>query len=141
MGRVNALIPEVLSVLRDSRSTPAGPLLYRYLVATDVDSPFSVEVGFPTARFIPCEGSAHPGTIPAGRYATYRHLGHPDNLRNSFDLLEHWIDQSGEQPDTEIVNDERRWAGRFEFYLTNPEDQPDPNKWEIELAWKLKDNT
>ncbi|MFD2026891.1 hypothetical protein [Promicromonospora aerolata] len=31
------------------------------------------------------------------------------------------------------------WAGRFEFFLTNPDDQPDRSRWDTELAFKLAD--
>ncbi len=38
-----------------------------------------------------------------------------------------------------MIDGQWRWAGRFEFYLTDPNEEPDPNKWEIDLAWKLRD--
>ncbi len=44
------------------------------------------------------EGRAHPGTIPAGRYATLRHAGHPDTLRDSFATLEGWMAEKAENP-------------------------------------------
>jgi effector-binding domain-containing protein len=138
-GKVNALIPEVLSVMDENKVAPDGPLFYRYLVATDPDSLFTVEVGFPTERFVPCVGRARADTIPAGRYATLRHAGHPDRLRDSFAVLQEWIAEQGEEPDTAVVDGQCRWAGRFEFYLTDPKEQPDPYSWEIDLAWKLQD--
>ena len=138
-GKVNALIAEVLDVMGANQLAPDGPLFYRYLVATDPEQPFVVEVGFPTGRFVPCAGRAHPGTIPAGRYATLRHAGHPDKLRDSFAVLERWIAEQGQAADNEMTDGHCRWAGRFEFYLTDPERQPDPNMWEIDLAWKLRD--
>src|SRR4051812_37961153 len=80
-GEVNALVPRVLNIMAENGLAPSGPLFYRYLVATDLASPFVVEVGFPTDRFAPCKGRAHPGMMPAGRYATLRHAGHPHKLR------------------------------------------------------------
>lgn len=138
-GQVNALIPEVLAILASTHSAPAGPLLYRYREIGNLAAPLVVEVGFPTDRFIPCEGRAHPDTVPAGRYLTYRHVGRPDTMSESFALLERWLVEHGERADAETVGDRTRWAGRFEFYLTNPEEQPDPSTWEIDLAWRLRD--
>lgn len=138
-GKVNALIPEVLGIMGDNGVVPDGPLLYRYLVATDFDSAFTVEVGFPTEGFVRRPGRSHSGTIPAGRYVTLRHVGHPDRLRDSFAALEAWIAENGEEPDVEMIDGQCRWAGRFEFYLTDPNDQPDRDKWEIDVEWKLRD--
>ena len=30
-------------------------------------------------------------------------------------------------------------GARFEFYLTNPAEQPDPEQWYTEIAYQLKD--
>lgn len=75
------------------------------------------EVGFSTGRFVPCNGPAHPGTVPAGRYAHVPAHGHADRLGDSFDLLECWIKENDKEPDAETVDGQRRWARRFEFYL------------------------
>jgi hypothetical protein len=32
------------------------------------------------------------------------------------------------------------WGGRFEFYLTDPAEQPDREKWSIEIAYLLRDD-
>ena len=30
-----------------------------------------------------------------------------------------------------------QWVARLEFYLTDPDDEPDMNKWETELAFRV----
>jgi hypothetical protein len=32
------------------------------------------------------------------------------------------------------------WKARVEFYLTDPDDEPDLEKWETELAFKVADS-
>lgn len=34
-------------------------------------------------------------------------------------------------------NEEVVWDGRFEFYPTDPAVEPDPERWEIEVAYLL----
>jgi hypothetical protein len=38
-------------------------------------------------------------------------------------------------------NGEERWVSRLEFYLTDPSQEPDMNKWETQLAFRLSDET
>lgn len=35
--------------------------------------------------------------------------------------------------------DGEHWAARLEIYHTNPAEQPDMSKWEIELQFRLRD--
>jgi hypothetical protein len=34
---------------------------------------------------------------------------------------------------------EEVWGGRVEFYITDPGEEPDPAKWETELAFLVAD--
>lgn len=137
-GRVNALIPEVFGWLAEREIQPAGPMLYRHRVCGDMDVPFHVEVGVPMPAPIAGTGRIVAGEIPAGRYATLLHTGHPDRLRTAIAELDAWGSEQGLQWDNRVEDGDEVWGGRFEFYLTDPAVEPDPEKWSIEVAYLLR---
>lgn len=134
-GSVNALVPEVYGWLAARGITPADALFYRYRVIGSMDEKFDVEVGVPVAEpiAVPVEGDGRvvAGAKPAGRYAVRVHRGHPDSIsRTHLDLLA-WTEEQG----FPAVRDGETWGGVFESYRTDPEVEPDPAKWETELAF------
>ncbi|MBA9002492.1 GyrI-like domain-containing protein [Thermomonospora cellulosilytica] len=136
-GRVNALVPEVFGWLAEQGVPPAGPLFYRYRVAGDMDRPFRLEVGVPTPAPVTGDGRVIAGTIPAGRYATLLHQGHPDKLFGSITALLRWADERGLKWRNTREGDQEVWGGCFEYYLTDPAEEPDMDNWSIELAYLL----
>ena len=75
-------MPEVFGWLAARGVQPAGAPFFRYHTI-DMERELEIEVGVPVPR-----GSAVPasddevtaGVLPAGRYATVAHVGHPDQL-------------------------------------------------------------
>ena len=63
------------------------------------------------------------------------HHGHPDSLHATCAALEAW--GASEGVGFAQGESERRvtWHGRYEFYLSNPAEQPDPNSWTTEVAY------
>jgi DNA gyrase inhibitor GyrI len=123
-------IPELAAWLPANGLQIAGAPFFRYYVI-DMEGEIQLEVGFPVASTTEGEGDIRPGELPAGRYASITHHGHPDRLMQATaDLLAHdlpWDVEDG------------RWAARLEVYHTNPVEQPDMNEWDTELLFKLKD--
>lgn len=130
-GSVNALVPEILGWLAERNIQPAGALFYRHRVVGGMDEKFEVEVGVPVAAEIHGDGRVVAGAKPEGRYAVRVHHGHPDNIRFTHQDLVAWATEQGSPP----VRDGEVWVGMFESYLTNPDDEPDPDRWETELAY------
>jgi effector-binding domain-containing protein len=84
------------------------------------------------------DGDVRSGVLPAGRYATVTHLGHPDQLIDATAALLDWAAEQGLQWDMSETDDGQRWGGcRLEVYNTDPAEEPDMNKWETELAFRL----
>src|SRR6185503_5455229 len=46
----------------------------------DMGGELEIEVGIPVPTPVEGEGEIVAGTLPAGRYATVRHVGHPEEL-------------------------------------------------------------
>jgi effector-binding domain-containing protein len=77
------------------------------------------------------------GVLPAGRYATLRHTGHPDALLGVTAALLEWAGKEGLAWDVTSTPDGDRWAARLEIYETDPAVEPDMTKWTTQLAFRL----
>jgi effector-binding domain-containing protein len=136
-GTVTPLVAEVFGWLGQRGVEPAGPPFFRYWVVGDAEREFDLEVGVPVARGVPCEGRVVSGTIPAGSYATLVHTGHPDRLVRSLAAMEEWRRRERVAWSMRRRGEAEVWGGRFESYLTDPAEQPDLERWSIELAYLL----
>jgi effector-binding domain-containing protein len=140
MQEIGAVLPpligEVFTFLQRQGVPPAGAPFFRYLVV-DMDKQLDMEVGWPIASTMSGNGRISAGVIPAGRYATLVHTGHPDELMGVTAALFAWGQQNG------IVwqksADGQTWGARLEFYLTDPAVEPDMRKWQTELAFLAAD--
>ena len=134
-GRANALVGEVFDWLARQGVPPGGPPFFRYRTIGGMDAPFDLEVGVPVARPLGGDSPVIAGHRPAGAYAVAVHTGHPDRLDGAHEELQAWVrDQDlrvamGEEGDV--------WEARFESFLTDPAQQPDLERWSIEIAYLL----
>ncbi|MFE7774322.1 GyrI-like domain-containing protein [Streptomyces sp. NPDC057445] len=132
-------LPEIFGWLASYGTAPAGAPFFRFF-AIDMDGESKVEAGVPVASAPEPEGDIIVGALPAGRYATLRHVGHPDGLFDSIKRLREWAVAEGVEWD--LITDPdgvERWGCRIESYLTDPAVEPDMSKWEMELAFRLAD--
>ncbi|HEX5296790.1 MAG TPA: GyrI-like domain-containing protein [Streptosporangiaceae bacterium] len=77
------------------------------------------------------------GVLPAGRYATVTHTGHPSELVEVTGALLDWGAEQRLTWDMSPSGDGERWGARLEFYLTDPVEEPDMSKWQTQLAFRL----
>lgn len=135
---VEVLVPatdQVIQWLAAQGIQPAGAPLWKYNVI-DMEHEMEIEVGVPTASLIDGSGEVKSGVLPAGRYASLHHTGHPDELAAATGALLDWAKQQGLSFD---ISADDRWAARLEIYETDPDDEPDMTKWETTLAFRLAD--
>lgn len=131
-------LPGLFGWLAERGIAPAGPPFFRYLVI-DMERELDVEAGVPVATPIDGDGEVLAGELPAGRYAATTHVGHPDEL---IAVTGAFLDEAAAQGlSFDATETERgtRWGCRLELLLTNPAEQPDMNKWETTLAFRLVD--
>ncbi|HSU36970.1 MAG TPA: GyrI-like domain-containing protein [Propionibacteriaceae bacterium] len=139
MGEVlPPLIDEVFAWLTAHGGQPAGPPFWRYRVI-NMAALLDIEVGVATTDLVEPEGEVVTGMLPAGRYASVEHTGHPDSLMAATRELLDWADEEGLVFDHVEQDDGDHWECRLELYLTDPADEPDLNEWVTELAFKLAD--
>jgi RNA polymerase sigma-70 factor (ECF subfamily) len=131
-------IPVLAGWLGQRGIAPAGAPFLRYVVI-DMAGELVVEAGFPVAAPVEGDGEVFAGVLPAGRYASAVHVGHPSGLYDAATELNAWADGRGLRWDVEQTPAGDRFACRLECYHTDPRVQPDMDKWETELVFKLAD--
>jgi effector-binding domain-containing protein len=132
------LHPQVFAWLGERGIPPAGPPFWKYDVI-DMERALQVEVGVPVAAPLDGDDRVLAGVLPAGRYATLRHTGHPDGLYDATVALLNWTGQQNLDLDVSPDEDGEHWAARLEIYETDPAVEPDMTKWTTQLAFRLAD--
>jgi effector-binding domain-containing protein len=139
MGEIAAFarrFGEVFGWLDGHGLAPAGPPFFKYNVI-DMARELEMEAGVPIATVTDGDDQIVAGVLPAGRYATLTHVGHPSELMAATKALLDWAAEQGLTWDITPSEDGDRWACRLENYLTDPEQEPDMSKWVTQLAFKL----
>jgi hypothetical protein len=139
MGGLGAVIPaaldEVAARLAARGVVPVGPPLTRYRVI-DMDGMLRVENGWPVADLRGAPDGLVLDTLPGGLYgaATYRDVR--EGVAANAALLD-WGAEHGHEWDRWDTADGDAFASRAEFFLTGPEDDPDPESWLTEVVIKV----
>ncbi len=136
LGSVGARLGEVFGWLAARGVPPAGAPFFKYNVI-DMARELEVEAGVPVAAAVDGDDHVLTGVLPAGRYATLAHAGHPDKLLGATKALLDWAPEQGLTWDMSPSDAGERWGCRLEIYLTNPSEEPDMNKWQTQLAFRL----
>jgi effector-binding domain-containing protein len=139
---IDAGFPEVFGWLGQHGIEPAGPPFIRYNVV-DMDGDLEVELAVPVAAEAAQaaggeEGRVRAGVLPGGRYVRLLHTGHFDGLVGANATLQQWAADHGVA--LASTPDQRHWAGRVECYRTDPRAEPDPAKWETEVAYLISED-
>lgn len=132
------LIGEVFGWLAARDIPPSGAPFFKYNVI-DMEGELEIEVGVSVASEVTGDERVRGGVLPAGRYATLHHIGHPSTLVDATEALLTWARQSGLSWDTSDTDGSERWTARLEEYPVGPDDTPDMDKYEADLAFKLAD--
>lgn len=140
MSELPKVIPEltgqVFAWMDKNGLAPAGAPFIRYHVinmATKLD----IEIGAPVARGASGDGRVEPGVLPAGRYAKLIYIGDYAGLMDANAKLLEWGAKQGLKWDQSEVTAGDAFGARFESYLKDPMNEPDPTKYETEVAIRL----
>jgi effector-binding domain-containing protein len=129
-------IAEVFGWLGARGVAPAGAPFLKYNVI-DMARQLEIEAGVPVAAPVDGDGAVFSAMLPAGRYATLIHVGHPSGLVDATARLLERASEQGLAFDMAERDGAEQWACRLEIYLTDPSQEPDMDKWETQLAFKL----
>ena len=134
---VDQAFPELFGWLAGTGTAPAGPPFIRFLVI-DMEALLQLELGVPVAGPVPESGRIRPGVLPAGRYAVLRHTGNYDGLIDANAALQRWAQDHGLDFDVTDTPEGSAWGSRLEEYITDPSKEPDPAKWETDVAYRIR---
>lgn len=142
MQELGTVIPQLLGevfvwVEKQQGATLAGAPFIRYYVI-DMAAKLDIELGVPLATPLAGDGRVAAGLIPAGRYATLTYTGVANGIPGNAALL-NWGNGQGLRWDTWATERGDAFGARYESFLTRPEDEPDPAKWQTEVAIRLAD--
>ncbi|NIJ54422.1 GyrI-like domain-containing protein [Dyadobacter arcticus] len=131
------LIPEVKEWMNHHRIEPAGVDFFHYK-SMNVQGEMGCEVGFTVHALVQGDGRIVGGAFPAGTYASIVYTGDFKNMMEGHMALESWIKTQGLKEKTTTSEGLVEWGGRTEFYLIDPDNEPDPNKWQTEIMFLLQ---
>lgn len=137
-GQVNALVGELVGWLEKRDETLAGAPFYRFDEIGDDTEPFSLMVEIPTESQLSGDERVQAGTVPGGTYAVTIHEGHPDDPGQSHAKLQAWPGEQGHELARSVEGDSDVWEGRYEHYLTDPDEEPDPVEWSTEITYVVE---
>lgn len=131
-------IPVLVAWLAERGHATAGAPFLRYHVI-DMEAELDLEAGVPVTAPLPVEGDVLAGELPAGRYVSYRHVGHPQELLAVTAGVIGWTENRGLSLDSTRTDAGERWTSRLEVFHSNPMEVPDPADWETEVAMRIAD--
>jgi effector-binding domain-containing protein len=137
VGVIPQMAGEVVEWVAKQGSEVEGPLYIRYCdiampVKMEVEVGFFVKPGLPTG-----DESVTVGEMPAGRYLSTRYIGPYDGLMDATACVVGFAKEKGIRWDSWETADGEGFASRFELYLTDPDEDPDPQTWITDIAIKV----
>ena len=97
------------------------------------------EAGFPVNEALEGDGYVRAGVFPAGNYASIIYTGDFKDMMQAHIALENYIKEQGLVEKSATEEGRTEWGGRTEFYLVDPELEPNPEKWQTEIVFLLED--
>lgn len=126
-GILREILPEVWGYVESHELKPVGPPFTRFY--SYVDGVVDLEGGIPVENTADGEGRVKPSELPGGTVATTIHTGPYEKLPEAHDALHGWMREHKKES-----------AGsQWEFYITDPGEEPDPARWKTELIWPIRD--
>ncbi len=130
--------PELFAWLGKQGVSPSSAPFIRYHVI-NMPGMLDVELGVPVAAAVSGDSRVSAGVLPAGRYATLLYTGPYDGLMEANRVLIDWAKDNGLAWDRWDDEHGDAFRSRLEIYHTDPAAEPDPQKWQTEVAIKLAD--
>lgn len=104
-------MPELFGWLGARGIEPVGAPFFKYNVI-DMERELEVEAGVPVAAPVEGDGTVFGGILPAGRYASVTHVGHPDELLDVTSALLDWAAAQSLALDQSDTDRGQRWGSR-----------------------------
>ena len=132
------VLPSVFSRLwawmegRGVRSMGVPFVRYRTVDRSGAVARFGFEVGFPAGAGVEGDEGVVAGQLPAGTYVVALYTGPYTGLREANAGVFDWARREGVS--LQQSGDGVEWGAWLEFCITDPSREPDPAKWQTEIA-------
>jgi effector-binding domain-containing protein len=140
MNSLNTMIPRFMPKLQDWAShhglKQVGAIFFRYHFV-DMKKGLDVEVGFITDKIVKGDNGVTTGLIPSGDYVSLTHFGNYSGLVQPNAALQTWAKKEGLTFKMAKGKLGEEFVSRIEFYKTDPEKEPNPDKWETEILYMI----
>lgn len=115
----------VIAAAQAQHAYPTGPpfALYHGMPTDTVD----VEAGFPITPNFSDEGDVVAHILPESEAFEAMHRGPYDSLQQTYALILERMSAEGKTPSDTM----------WEFYLSDPEKQPNPATWQTRVVWPI----
>ena len=131
-------IPQLFAWLDARGLTADGPPFFK-LNVVDMERELQVEAGVPIAAATTTDGGVHCGVLPAGRYLALTSAGSPDDHIAAVAGLFDWAGSQNLVFDKSDTDAGSKWGCRLQVLTTDPAQEPDTTKHEIENLFLLAD--
>ena len=128
---------KLFQAVEEQKIPVLGPVFFKYNIVKMPE--LEIEFGIVTDGPVAGDGELVSGELPAGCYAELVYLGPYTRLIKANAALIAWAQANGHAFDVQSQADGDHFAARVEFYTNGSEDEPDPNKLETIIAFKLRD--
>ena len=125
-AKLAEVLPAVYTYLAESGIEPGMPVSRYYSVSDDV---LDMEAGMPVPEPVTGRGDIVGAELPGGSVAMTWHTGPYDQLDKAHQALTEWATSHDRQP----------VEGLWEIYVTDPGQEPDPNRWKTQVFLPLSD--
>ena len=115
------ILPEAWKYATENGGKPAGPPMVLYHTWSDTET--EVEGGLTLQEPIQGNDRVQTSELPAGKAAVLRHVGPYDKLGEAHNALHQWMEANSVTPT----------GPRWEVYITDPQENPDPSTWVTEV--------
>lgn len=120
--------------LGENNIEPSGPPFIRYHVI-DMQGDMDVELGVPVAKPIEGNGTVKSNTLPEGDYLVTLYTGPYEDLISVTGNFLKWAGENDVHFRKSPSDKGEVWESRLEYYIKDPGNETDPNKFETELAF------
>lgn len=119
-----SILPDVMKHIEANGGKPAGPPFTHYL---SMGESIELEAGIPLKETISASGDIEIGALPGGAVLRTEHIGPYDKLPQAYKALANYVESH------DLDAGETIW----EYYWTDPGEEPDPEKWRTEIFLAL----
>ncbi|MDG2517161.1 GyrI-like domain-containing protein [Lysobacter soli] len=134
---IPAMTAKVLEWIDARGIRASGRPFLRYHVV-DMPDRMDVELGIPIADTVLAEGSVAANVLPGGRYAVLTYLGVGNGVAANKKLIA-WLTEHDEAAASHRSETGEAFEARYETFLTEARLEPDQDKWQTEIAIKLRE--